>query len=246
MERGLGKPSSYLECFEWFLAPTDFNGLNPDTDKSPHVINNSWYCATFEGCTDLSVNELLHTAVINLKAAGVVVVVSNGNDGGTWATTSNPPAYFEESFSVGATRSNDTIAGFSSRGPGIDSDSCVSNPTCVWLLMSVPAFVRVNTPIFQARAWPDLMWLVWLRSCCRRTPHLAGDVAAIETIIEESAVYLADTLDCAPNSPGWRGRTTRTAGAGLMPWLPVNAALAYAPVPVTEAARPEAGVFPTR
>ena len=86
MERGWGKPSSYLECFEWFLAPTDLNGDNPNPAKSPDVINNSWYCATFEGCTDLSINELLRIAVINMKAAGIVVVAAAGNYGVNPAT----------------------------------------------------------------------------------------------------------------------------------------------------------------
>ncbi|MDX1666766.1 MAG: S8 family serine peptidase, partial [Saprospiraceae bacterium] len=31
MERGWGSPASYLECFEWFLAPTDLRGKNPDS-----------------------------------------------------------------------------------------------------------------------------------------------------------------------------------------------------------------------
>jgi serine protease AprX len=44
MERGWGQPSTYIECFQWFLAPTDLDGLNPDVARAPHVINNSWYC----------------------------------------------------------------------------------------------------------------------------------------------------------------------------------------------------------
>ncbi|MEZ4951303.1 MAG: S8 family serine peptidase, partial [Saprospiraceae bacterium] len=40
MERGNGSPATYMECFEWFLAPTDLNDENPDPDKAPHVINN--------------------------------------------------------------------------------------------------------------------------------------------------------------------------------------------------------------
>ncbi|HNG90837.1 MAG TPA: S8 family serine peptidase, partial [Saprospiraceae bacterium] len=117
MERGWGKPSSYLECFQWFLAPTDLDGQNPAPQMAPHVINNSWYCSFEEGCTDVSVNEMLREAVIALKASGVFVVVSNGNFGPSCGSTSGPPAYFEESFSVGSTRFNDTISGFSSRGP---------------------------------------------------------------------------------------------------------------------------------
>ena len=50
MERGNGSPFTYLECFQWFVAPTDLNDENPDPSKSPHVINNSWYCSAEEGC----------------------------------------------------------------------------------------------------------------------------------------------------------------------------------------------------
>jgi len=39
MDRGWGSPVTYTECFEWFLAPTDINGENPDPTKAPHVIN---------------------------------------------------------------------------------------------------------------------------------------------------------------------------------------------------------------
>jgi len=49
MDRGWGKPSTYTECFEWFLAPTDLEGQNPDPLKAPHVINNSWGCPLSEG-----------------------------------------------------------------------------------------------------------------------------------------------------------------------------------------------------
>ena len=35
-------PNMFLACGEWFLAPTDINGRNPDPAKRPHVINNSW------------------------------------------------------------------------------------------------------------------------------------------------------------------------------------------------------------
>src|SRR5690606_6949367 len=116
MERGWGTPFTYLECFEWFLAPTDLNNQNPDPTKAPHVINNSWSCPQAEGC-DSSNWMLLDMAVMNLRLAGTVVVVSAGNSGSGCGSVSTPAAMFEGSFSVGATRENDTIAGFSSRGP---------------------------------------------------------------------------------------------------------------------------------
>ncbi|MCB0621054.1 MAG: S8 family serine peptidase, partial [Saprospiraceae bacterium] len=80
MERGYGSPATYIECFEWFLAPTDLNGQNPDPSKAPHVINNSWSCPELEGCNPDNF-AFMQTAVDNLKASGVVVVVSAGNSG---------------------------------------------------------------------------------------------------------------------------------------------------------------------
>ena len=116
MERGYGTPFTYIECFEWFLAPTDLNNENPDPSKAPHVINNSWGCPPTEGCNPDNF-ELMNIVVNNLRAAGIVVVVSAGNDGSGCGSVYTPAAIYEGSFSIGATRSNDTIAGFSSRGP---------------------------------------------------------------------------------------------------------------------------------
>ena len=36
---------------QWMLAPTDLKNKNPDPDKAPDVISNSWTCTVGEGCT---------------------------------------------------------------------------------------------------------------------------------------------------------------------------------------------------
>ena len=114
MDQGAGTPATYTECFQWFLAPTDSGGSNPDPSKAPHVINNSWLCPASEGCTDPNV---LRTVVENVRAAGIVVVVSAGNSGSRCESISDPPGIYDASLTVGATDSFDLIAGFSSRGP---------------------------------------------------------------------------------------------------------------------------------
>ena len=81
---------------------------------APAVINNSWGCPPAEGCT---YPEILRTVVENVRAAGIVVVASAGNSGSSCATVQDPPAIYAAAFTVGATDANDTIAGFSSRGP---------------------------------------------------------------------------------------------------------------------------------
>ena len=52
MTEGTGAVPTYMECMQWFIAPTDTAGLNPDPTRAPHVINNSWGCPPSEGCTN--------------------------------------------------------------------------------------------------------------------------------------------------------------------------------------------------
>lgn len=196
MERGWGKPSTYIECFEWFLAPTDTTDMNPNTAMAPHVINNSWGCPTVEGC-DSSNWVLLETATLNLKNAGIVVVSSAGNDGPGCNTVQNPTAMFEAAFSVGATMPDDTIARFSSRGavsvdgsfrlkpnvsaPGTQIRSCVRNGGYAsWQGTSM--------------AGPHVAGAVALM--INANPDMAGDVEIIEDILEATAKPMLSDQSC--------------------------------------------------
>jgi serine protease AprX len=118
MNNGRGTTAEAIECFEFFLAPYPVGG-NPsqgDPSKAPHIINNSWGIFPPQG------SESLKLAIENLRAAGIVVVVSAGNWGSNCGTIGEP-AHYEASFSVGATDSYDHIASFSSRGPTTFDDS---------------------------------------------------------------------------------------------------------------------------
>ncbi|MEM9776810.1 MAG: S8 family serine peptidase, partial [Chloroflexota bacterium] len=117
MEEGYGTPETYIDCFEWFLAPTDLNNQNPDPSKAPHVVNNSWGCPTSEGCNTSNFN-VMDTVINNLRSAGIVVVTSAGNDGRNGCSSvKTPAAIYAGAFSIGATTFDDEIADFSSRGP---------------------------------------------------------------------------------------------------------------------------------
>lgn len=71
--RSLGPGASrqtVLKCLEFFLAPTDVEGRNPNSDVRPHITSHSYLC---NGCQ-------LDEAVKNLRAAGIAVVVANGKN----------------------------------------------------------------------------------------------------------------------------------------------------------------------
>jgi subtilisin family serine protease len=196
MERGSGKPSTYMECFEFFLAPTDLNDENPDVSKAPHVINNSWYCNEAEGC-NIDNWGFMQEVIHNLKASGVVVVVSAGNDGPGCNTIKYPPALFEESFSIGATRSDDTIAGFSSRGLVLADSSFRIKPNVSAPGQNVRSVVRNGAFANYSgtsMAGPHVAGMVALLISAR--PQLAGEVDLIENLIEASAVPKILEQDC--------------------------------------------------
>lgn len=116
MDHGAGRPSTYLECNQFFLAPYPHGGdpeADGDPSRAPDVINNSWGCPPSEGCDPL----VLEDSFAALEAAGILPVASAGNSGSNCSTVSDPPSIYQESFVAGATNSSRTLASFSSRGP---------------------------------------------------------------------------------------------------------------------------------
>ena len=220
MERGWGTAASYLECFQWLLAPTDVNNENPDPSKAPDVINNSWYSDASEGTTNLFV---FQSIVETLRAAGIVVVVSAGNQGSSCSTITSP-AIYDASFSVGATDSGDVIAGFSSRGPVLVDGSNRLKPDIsapgVNIRSSIPVSTYAGGWSGTSMAGPHVAGLVALLLSAH--PELKGNVDMIEYIIEHSAVALAAADGCGglsagavPNNTfGW-GRIDALAALGL-------------------------------
>jgi len=197
MDRGTGTPARYTECFEFLLAPTDSRGAFPRPEIGADVINNSWGCPASEGCTD---PEILQAVVENVRAAGVMVVVSAGNAGSACDTVLDAPAIYEASFSVGATDNGDLIAGFSSRGPVTQDGSNRLKPD----LVAPGVLVRTATPpdgltsafsgtSASAPHVTGAVALLWSSA-----PSLRGDVPATEEILRRSAAPLAAQQDCDP------------------------------------------------
>jgi serine protease AprX len=194
MDQGDGTPDRYSECFQWFIAPTNLAGSNPDPAKAPDVINNSWSCPPSEGCTDPTV---LQAVVENTRAAGIEVVVSAGNSGSGCSTVDTPAAIYDASFTVGATDSTDTIAGFSSRGPVTVDGSNRLKPDVSAPGVAVRSSVPGNayaTFSGTSMAGPQVVGLVAL--LLSASPGLAGDPDSIEPLVAASAVPLTTAQAC--------------------------------------------------
>jgi subtilisin family serine protease len=120
LARGLANPPFYLDCMQFMLAPFPHSGdpfRDGDPARAAHVLNNSWGCPTLEGCDP----EALRPAVDALRAAGIFVAASAGNDGPLCNTLTNPISLYDSVFSVGAVDRFGNMANFSSRGP-VDVD----------------------------------------------------------------------------------------------------------------------------
>jgi subtilisin family serine protease len=193
MNDGNGTPATYSECFQWFLAPTEVGGANPDPAMAPDVINNSWACPPSEGCSPTA----LQTVVENTRAAGIVVVVSAGNSGTGCSTVADPPAIYDASFSVGSTTSSDLISGFSSRGPVTADGSNRPKPDVAAPGSSIRSSVRnggYSTFNGTSMAGPHVAGLVALLLAAE--PGLAGDVDQIEECLRQTAVPSWNTQTC--------------------------------------------------
>jgi subtilisin family serine protease len=202
MERGYGNPFSYLACFDWFLAPRDLAGKNPNPLLSPHVINNSWSCPTMEGCLNNHV-ELFEKAVSLLRKAGIMVVVSAGNDGGSCETMNEIPVTVSGAFSIGATRSNDSIASFSSRGPALIQGKKVIKPDVSAPGVSVKSALpgkKYGVQSGTSMAGPHVAGLAALLFSAN--PSLIGQVDKVEQIIRETSLPLYSSQVCSNISGG--------------------------------------------
>ncbi|MDQ3199485.1 MAG: S8 family serine peptidase [Verrucomicrobiota bacterium] len=207
MDQGIGTPARYIECMQFFLAPTPVGGGTGDPSKAPDITINSWGCPTSEGC---SVNTL-QSAVEAQAAAGIMMVVAAGNAGSSCSTTVDPPSFYAASYTVGALNTGfDTIASFSSRGPAtVDG----SNRT-------KPDITAPGTNTRSASNSSDTAYTI-ASGTSMATPHIAGamgllwsarpelqhQIDASRTLLDDTAHVILSTQCGAAGPPnnvyGW-------------------------------------------
>lgn len=202
MEEGWGTPTTYAECYEWFIAPYPLGG-DPFTDgdpaRAPHVINNSWGCPPVEGCVAADV---LQQVVESVRAAGIVTVHSAGNSGSGCGSIDQPGGIYDASFTVGATDDQNTIAAFSSRGPVIIDGSNRLKPDIVAPGVDIHSSIPNNKYAFlsgTSMAAPHVAGLVALLISAE--PSLAGRVNTLENLVTQSAMPRTTSQGCGHDEP---------------------------------------------
>ncbi|MBN1371762.1 MAG: S8 family serine peptidase [Anaerolineaceae bacterium] len=223
--RNLGNPGLYLECMQFNFAPFPLEG-DPLRDGEPelgaHVLNNSWGCPTLEGCDP----NALVDGVKALRAAGVFVVVSAGNDGQEGCgTVASPLALYDDVFSVAAVDQSGDLASFSSLGPVSVDGSNRMKPDLsapgVDVLSVLPGgdYAEYSGTSMAGPHMVGVVALMWSAN-----PHLIGEIEATEEILRETAQeYTGWMPECVmPGTPN------AAVGYGIVDaYAAVQAAMAW-------------------
>ncbi|MFK8011893.1 MAG: S8 family serine peptidase [Marinicellaceae bacterium] len=195
MDIGNGTPATYTECFQFFLEPTDIQGLNPNVNKAPHIINNSWGCPVSEGCIEANA---LESVVNNVVDAGILVVVSAGNSGPSCNSVVSPAAIYHKSLTIGSITVDDEISSFSSQGAVTVDGSNRIKPDIVAPGSSIRSAALNGDYSFSSgtsMAGPHVAGLAALMISAN--PEMAGKPKILKHVILRSSQALSTQQTCS-------------------------------------------------
>jgi subtilisin family serine protease len=206
---------------EFVLAPTDLAGLNPRPDLRAHIVNNSWGSdnGPFE-------DPFFSEAVDSWTAAGIFGTFSNGNSGFLGCDSAGSPADDLDAWGVGAYDINNTIADFSSRGPGGEPPDQYVKPNIaapgvdVRSAMPGASYGNVSGTSMAAPHLSGAVALMWSAS-----PAVFGDIGGTRQILDDSAIDVEDTScggDADDNNVWGEGRLDAFAAVDLTPRGPTG------------------------
>lgn len=192
---------SLLECGQFMVAPWNLNGTNPDSDKRPHIVNNSW------GDCGFTYNNWYDGILNSWLASGIYPIFANGNasncgyDTPPGLNTVTTPARSGKVTAVGSTGLNNGLyAPHSTWGPTDNPDlinprghadlkpQVVAPGVGIRSAMrdSDTAYIYLSGTSMSAPHVAGLVALMW-----EAAPCLLGDYANTETIIEQTATPIA-------------------------------------------------------
>ena len=200
--------------FQWLLDPDG----NPSTDDVPDVVNASWGFRDLVGQCYLE----FETDLEILKAAGIAVVLSAGNQGSAGSVS---PADNPAGFAVGAVDAALAVAATSSRGPSACDGSVYPE------VVAPGVGIRTSDLTFNG-TYPNSY--VAVSGTSFATPHVAGAMALLRqadpaaTVAELEQAVTATAVDLGAPGPD------NTAGYGLLDAPAARQWLGNAPPPCVE------------
>ena len=132
-----------------------------------------------------------------LRAAGIFVVASAGNDGPSCGSLNTPIALYDPTFSIGAVDEFGTLTSFSSRGP-LPSGAAYPNPDLIApgfdVLSAMPGggYDRMSGTSMAGPHVAGVVALLWSAN-----PELIADIDTTEQILYQTAQpYHGPLTDC--------------------------------------------------
>ncbi|HUD42548.1 MAG TPA: S8 family serine peptidase [Dokdonella sp.] len=185
-DAGSGSDLAFLTCFEFMLAPWNLAGADPRPDLAPDILNNSW---GYPG----GQQPLFRQAVSALRAAGILVEVSAGNDGPNCGSLGSPGDY-PDVLTTGSVGLGAGLPGLltrgSSRGPsalaaGVYRPGVMAPGEAIRSAIPGGSYTRLSGTSMAGPHVSAAAGLMW-----QAQPALRGDVARTEQLIYATAVPL--------------------------------------------------------